>query len=83
VRRIPRAAVALLALGALAGCSDAPLCRYWTDAPIGKGVLDPSAVPMLPYNPYWVGSTAAGAAATPAAPDPCAGEPGHPAALAR
>ena len=74
-------AAALLGLPALAGCTDAPLCRYYTDAPIGRGVLDPSAVPMLPYNPYWVveappGSTQSAEAGN---ADPCAGEPGHPA----
>jgi hypothetical protein len=69
VRRIHR--TALLVLCALGGCSDAPLCRYWTDAPIRRDVLDPSAAPMLPYNPYW-------GSAAPTAPDSCAGEPGHP-----
>jgi len=68
-------AAALLALSALIGCtSNQPLCRYWSDAPIGKD-LDPSAVPMLPYNPYWDG-WASGAAVQ----DVCAGEPGHPVA---
>ena len=74
MRRTLRAA-ALLALCALAGCTDAPLCRYWSDAPIGKE-LDPSAVPMLPYNPYWDGRALSDARAS----DPCAGEPGHPVA---
>ena len=74
MRRLHRAAalLGLVALAALGGCTtNAPLCRYWSDAPIGKD-LDPSAVPMLPYNPYWVGTGAA------APQDPCAGEPGHP-----
>jgi hypothetical protein len=71
--------MSLPVLAVLAACSDAPLCRYWTDAPIGKGVLDPSQAPMLPYNPYWTGAASRGA---PAANDPCAGEPGHAAAAA-
>lgn len=72
----PYRVAALLALGALAGCTtDQPLCRYWSDAPIGKD-LDPSAVPMLPYNPYWNGRAPSAAAAS----DPCAGQPGHPVA---
>jgi hypothetical protein len=68
----------VLALCALGGCTDAPLCRYWTDEPIGRNLSDPSALPMLPYNPYWVTKKPSGAPATPAAQDPCAGEPGHP-----
>ena len=76
MRRTHRA-VALLALCGLTGCTtNQPLCRYWSDAPIGKD-LDPSAVPMLPYNPYWVGSGAATPGAS-ASQNPCAGEPGHP-----
>ena len=68
-------AAAMLALAALTGCATTqPLCRYWSDAPIGKD-LDPSAVPMLPYNPYWDGRARSAAAAS----DPCAGQPGHPA----
>jgi hypothetical protein len=73
MRRAHRAA-ALFALCSLAACTNQPFCRYWSDAPISKGALDPSAVPMLPYNPYWDGRAPSGAAA----PDPCAGEPGHP-----
>ena len=74
--RRPHRAAALLALCALTGCStNQPLCRYWSDAPIGKE-LDPSAVPMLPYNPYWDGRAPSDAAAQ----DVCAGEPGHPTA---
>ena len=69
----------LAAVSALAACSsNAPMCRYWTDAPISKGALDPSAVPMLPYNHYWDGRSASGAAPQ----DVCAGEPGHPARMA-
>jgi hypothetical protein len=79
MRRLNRA-TALLISCALAGCSNAPLCRYWTDAPISKSALDPSAVPMLPENPYWVTAAPAGGAAPPAVPDACAGEPGHPTA---
>ena len=75
MHRLNRAA-ALLALCALTGCStNQPLCRYWSDAPIGKE-LDPSAVPMLPYNPYWDGRALTDVRAS----DPCAGEPGHPVA---
>ncbi|HEX6840769.1 MAG TPA: hypothetical protein VF113_04545 [Stellaceae bacterium] len=74
--RRPHRAAALLALCALGGCgTNAPLCRYWSDAPISRSVLDPSAVPMLPYNPYWDGRALSAAAAS----DPCAGQPGHPA----
>jgi hypothetical protein len=77
MHRLHRAA-ALLALCALTGCTtNQPLCRYWSDAPIGKE-LDPSAVPMLPYNPYWVGPSAAKTGSS-APQDVCAGEPGHPA----
>ena len=82
MRRAHRAAI-LLALCALAACTDAPLCRYWSDAPLSKSALDPSAVPMLPDNPYWVSAAPAGAAASSAPPDACAGEPGHPAVVAR
>ena len=71
-----RLVVTVVGLLALAGCTDLPACRYWSDAPIGKGLVDESEVPMLPYNPYWVGPGASGA---PTAQDPCAGEPGHPA----
>lgn len=66
------AGAAVLALGALGGCTDAPLCRYWSDGHIGK-LLDPSQVPMLPDNPYWVGKESSGSPR--AAEDPCAGEP--------
>jgi hypothetical protein len=69
---------AMLALAALNGCAtNQPLCRYWSDAPIGKD-LDPSAVPMLPYNPYWDERALSGAAMQ----DACAGQPGHPASTA-
>ena len=65
----------LAAVSVLAACSsNVPMCRYWTDAPISKSALDPSAVPMLPYNPYWDGQALSATA------DPCAGEPGHPVA---
>ena len=68
--------IVLVLNAALAGCAtNEPLCRYWSDAPIGKE-LDPSAVPMLPYNPYWDGRAPSDAAAQ----DVCAGEPGHPTA---
>jgi hypothetical protein len=66
------AAGAILALGALGGCTDAPLCKYWSDAHIGKG-MDPSEVPMLPDNPFWLSKTSP--AAPPASDGPCAGEP--------
>ena len=80
MRRLPRAAalLALVALATLGGCTNAPLCRYWSDAPIGKD-LDPSAVPMLPENPYWVTAAPPGSTTSVAPPDACAGEPGHPA----
>ena len=71
-----RLVVTVVGLLALAGCTDLPACRYWSDAPIGKGLVDESEVPMLPYNPYWVEK---GASGTPTPQDPCAGEPGHPA----
>lgn len=75
--RLLLAAAALLALADCA--SNEPLCRYWTDEPIGRNIFDPSAVPMLPYNPYWVGANAPEASpwAEPGN-DACAGEPGHP-----
>jgi len=74
-------AAAFLAVCVLGGCTDAPLCRYWTDAPIGRNSLDPSAVPMLPYNPYWVTKDSPASPGSPAPQDACAGEPGHPASL--
>ena len=77
MRRHYRAA-AVLILCALGGCTDAPLCRYWTDEPIGRNILDPSEVPMLPYNPYWVTKNSSGSPGSPSPQDPCAGEPGHP-----
>ncbi|HEX9488750.1 MAG TPA: hypothetical protein VF930_00610 [Stellaceae bacterium] len=76
--RLLLAAATSLALSALAGCTtDAPPCRYWSDAPIGRGVLDPSAMPMLPYNPYWVVKDGSTPSAQVANADTCAGEPGH------
>jgi hypothetical protein len=75
----PHCVAALLVLAALSGCAtDQPLCRYWSDAPIGKD-LDPSAVPMLPENPYWTSKGFRPAAAAQSGQDICAGEPGHPA----
>jgi len=65
----PLLAVSGLTMVLLAGgctSSDLPLCRYWSDAIIGKD-MDPSQVPMVPDNPYWVGKSAPG--------DPCAGQP--------
>jgi hypothetical protein len=74
--RRPCRVAAVLALCALGGCTNTPACRYWSDAPIGKGLIDESEVPMLPNNPFWVEKGASGA---PTPQDPCAGEPGHPA----
>lgn len=69
MRRLTIAA-GLAVLCLLGGCAtNTPMCRYWSDAVIGKG-LDPSQVPMLPANPYW---TEKGTAAAPG--DPCYGEP--------
>ena len=74
--RLLRTAAALLAL---AGCtSNEPLCRYWTNEPIGRNISDPSALPMLPYNPYWVAQDPSDPAARSPEQDVCAGEPGHP-----
>jgi hypothetical protein len=75
MRRDHRIAVVLVLCALVGGCTTTPQCRYWSNAPIGRNVLDPSAVPMLPYNPYWVGQGVDGA---PADQDACAGEPGHP-----
>jgi hypothetical protein len=58
----------ILAFGALGGCTDVPSCRYWSDAHIGRN-MDPSQLPMLPNNPFWL------AKVSPASDDPCAGEP--------
>jgi hypothetical protein len=71
----------VLALCALGGCTNEPLCRYWTDEPIGRNLSDPSELPMLPYNPYWVTKNPPGSPATPTSQDACAGEPGHPATI--
>jgi hypothetical protein len=52
-----RRAFALTACAAPAGGADAPSCRYLCPRQVpsfalrGK-VMDPSEVPMLPYNPY-------------------------------
>jgi hypothetical protein len=78
-----RRAAAVLALCVLTGCTDAPLCRYWSDAPVSRSALDPSAVPMLPENPYWTSNVSSrSAAAARSGQDVCAGEPGHPARAA-
>jgi hypothetical protein len=77
-----RLVVTVVGLLALAGCTDLPACRYWSDAPIGKG-LDESEVPMLPYNPSWVTKNSSGSPGSPTTQDPCAGEPGHPAPAAK
>jgi hypothetical protein len=58
---------AILAYGALGGCTNAPSCTYWSDAHIGRN-MDPSQLPMLPDNPYWSRTAQA-------SDDPCAGEP--------
>jgi hypothetical protein len=76
-----RVLVTVFGLLALAGCTDVPACRYWSDAPIGRGLVDESEVPMLPYNPAWVTKNPSGARGSSATSDPCAGEPGHPAVV--
>jgi hypothetical protein len=77
--RLCFAPVAIVTLGVLSGCTGAPMCKYWTGAIIGKNA-DPSALPMLPYSPYWASKDSSlPVVGSPTAP--CAGEPGYPGRL--
>ena len=77
----------LVACAALAACaSGVPACRYQVPEQAAEGSApgrlnnDPSSLPMLPYNPYWIGTDPSlPIVGSPA--DPCAGEPFHPGRL--
>lgn len=79
--------VALLTVGALAGCGgqSAPECTYLPSeqspeyATVNK-FADRSQLPMYPYNPYWV-STDPSLPVIGSPSDPCAGQPYHPGRL--